>query len=93
MEHVFSQLKVIKTNRRTCLGEDRLDSLLCIATTGPPLSNWDATPAVQLRWSAKQWRDVEDTRAPPRKKLCTDSSNSDTQSTPTNLDDWENWAL
>ena len=67
VERVFSQLKVIKTNRRTCLGEDRLDSLLHIATTGPPLSNWDATPAVQLWWSDKQRRDVEDTRAPPRR--------------------------
>ena len=45
VERVFSQLK---TNRRTCLGEDRLDSLFRIAATGPPLSDWDASPAVQL---------------------------------------------
>ena len=48
VEHVFSQLKVIKTNRRACLGENRLDSLLRIATTAPPLSQWDATRAVEL---------------------------------------------
>ena len=37
LERVFSQLKLIKTNRRNCLSEDRLDSLVRIATTGPPL--------------------------------------------------------
>ena len=42
LERNFSQLKLIKTNRRTGLGEDRLDSLLRIVTTGPPLSEWDA---------------------------------------------------
>ena len=38
-ERIFSQLKLIKTNRRTGLGEGRLDSLLCIVTTGPPLQS------------------------------------------------------
>ena len=93
MERVFSQLKVIKTNRRTCLGEDRLDSLLRIATTGPPLSDWDASPTVQLWWSDKRRRDIEDTRAPPRKKLHADSTNSDTESASLILDDWEDWTL
>ena len=48
VERVFSQLKAIKTNRRTCLGENRLDSLLRIVTTAPPLSHWDASHAVKL---------------------------------------------
>ena len=93
VERVFSQLKVIKTNRRTCLGEDRLDSLLRIATIGPPLLEWDASPAVELWWSDKRRRDIEDTRAPPQTKPCTDSNIRDTDTTLLTLDDWENWAL
>ena len=60
VERVFSQLKVIKTNRRSCLGEDRLDGLLRIATTAPPLSLWDASHSVKLWWSDKKRRNVED---------------------------------
>ena len=94
VERVFSQLKVIKTNRQTCLWEDRLDSQLRIATTGPPLSDWDASLAVQLWWNDKQRRDIEDTRAPPKKKVHTDDmSNSDTESPSFILDDWEDWTL
>ena len=96
MERVFLQLKVIKTDRRTGLGEDRLDSLLRIATTGPPLSEWDPTHAVELWWSDKRRRNVDDDRAPPRKKQRVgqeaESSDSVTDS-PVTLDDWEEWAL
>ena len=96
VERVFSQLKVIKTDRRTGLGEDRLDSLLRITTTGPPLSEWDPTHAVELWWSDKRRRNVDDDRAPPRKKQRVgqeaESSDSVTDS-PVTLDDWEEWAL
>ncbi len=40
---VFSQLKIVKSNRRTSLGEDSLDQLVRITVEGPPLSQWDAT--------------------------------------------------
>ena len=43
VERVFSQLKLIKNNRRTCLREDTLDQLLRINVEGPPLSDWDPT--------------------------------------------------
>ena len=76
VEHVFSQLKVTKTNRRACLGENRLDSLLRIATTAPPLSQWNASRAVELWWSDKTRRNVEDTRAPPTKRLHTDTDSN-----------------
>ena len=32
----FSQMKLIKNSRRTCLGEDTLDQLLRINIEGPP---------------------------------------------------------
>ena len=98
MLSVFSQLKVIKTNRRACLGENRLDSLLRIATTAPPLSQWNASRAVELWWSDKMRRNVEDSRAPLTKRLRTDTD-SDSAGTecmsPTaiTLSDWEDWAL
>ena len=99
IERVFSQLKVIKTNRRACLGENRLDSLLRISTTAPPLSQWDATRAVELWWSNKTRRNVEDIRAPPTKKLHIDANreSAGTESTSSTSSaitlDWEDWAL
>ena len=37
LERMFSQLKLIKDNRRTCLGEDTLDQLIRINVETPPL--------------------------------------------------------
>ena len=54
VERIFSQLKLIKTERRTCLGIDRLDSLLQIVADAPPLSKWDASGAVQCWWGDKK---------------------------------------
>jgi len=39
LERVFSQLKLIKLNRRTCLCEDTLDHLIRINVKGPPSLN------------------------------------------------------
>ena len=50
VEQVFSQLKVIKTNRRTNLQNDTLHALLEICVEGPPLSTFSADPAVDLWW-------------------------------------------
>ena len=92
VERVFSQLKIIKSDRRTCLGEDRLDSLLRIATSAPPLSQWDPTHAVELWWNDKKRRNVEDTRAPPKKRLHAEKEDTDAESSTTcTLDDWEEW--
>ena len=46
VERVISQLKIIKTERRTYLGEDRLESLLRIAADAPSLLQWYASGAV-----------------------------------------------
>ena len=62
LEMVFSQLKLIKSNRRTCLRENTLDQLLRVNTEGPPLQKWDASGAMQLwlndkvrRVNQKEW--------------------------------------
>ena len=47
LERVFSQLKLIKGERHTSLGEDQLDH---INVEAPALSQWDASNAVELWW-------------------------------------------
>ena len=56
VERVFSQLKLIKHNRRTCLKEDTLDHLLRINADGPSLADWNANRALELWWSDKTCR-------------------------------------
>ena len=66
VERVFSLLKLIKTNRRTCLKEDTLEYLLRINAEGPSLSQWDSSRAVEL-WLSDKTRRVNrrDSRAQP----------------------------
>ena len=98
LEQVFSQLKLIKVNGRTCLGEDTLDRLLRINVEGPPLFKWDASFALEL-WQKDKVRRVsrKDTRAqsdplPTHASTSTstssDSSGSDTQTDHFSLEEW-----
>ena len=66
LERVFSQLKLIKGERRTSLGEDQLDQLIRINVEAPALSQWDASNAVEL-WLHDRTRrlNIRDTRARP----------------------------
>ena len=50
LERVFPQLKLIKGEKRTSLGEDRLHQLIRINVETPTLSQWDASNAVELWW-------------------------------------------
>ena len=56
VERCFSRLKIVKTNRRSCLGKDRLENLIRIQLEGPPLQHWDASRAVELWWTDKSRR-------------------------------------
>lgn len=91
VERMFSSLKLIKTDRRSCLGEDTLDDLMRISVDGPPLAQWTAKPAVELWWKDKARRSVQDERAPPRPTCST--SVSTTQDDPYTLDinDWDSF--
>ena len=94
LERIFSRLKAIKTERHTCLGEDRLDSLLRIAVDAPPLSRWDASGAVQRWWGDKKRRQVNNSRTPPKPKdrnLENDLDSSDGDVYTVTLEDWESW--
>lgn len=54
VECAFSSLKLVKTNLRNKLSENHLDDLLRIAVDSPPLSQWDASGAIQLWWKDRQ---------------------------------------
>ena len=91
VERMFSTLKIIKTDKRSCLGEDTLDDLMRISVDGPPLAQWTAKPAVELWWKGKARRSVQDERAPPRPTCST--SVSATQYEPYTLDinEWDSF--
>ena len=57
VERTFSQLKLIKTRTRNRVNEHTLDSLLRIATEGPPVKDFPVKKAVQL-WAQKKNRRI-----------------------------------
>ena len=88
LERLFSQLKLIKTNRRVCLSEDTLGALLRINNDGPPLAQWDAIGVMQLWWSSKNRR-LDGTTASRKNRsseLCSSQSESGLL-----LEEWEEW--
>ena len=91
VERIFSALKLIKSNRRASLSEDHLDDLVRISVDAPPLSQWDATGALQLWWKDKTRREVSDTRAPPKPITSQSESGTDSenQMESFSLEDWE----
>ena len=95
LERVFSQLKLVKSEQRTCLGEDRLDQLVCISVEAPVLAQWDPSSTVELWWRDKTRRlNIRDVRARPTSssssaQVCDTDSNSD--NAPFTLDNWEDW--
>ena len=52
-ERIFSMMKRIKTPIliRNQLKTTTMDNLICIAMTGPPLSDWDPVPSLR-KWEA-----------------------------------------
>ena len=90
LERLFSQLKLIKSDRRSSLSEDRLDQLLRISVDAPSLAKWDASGAVQLWWNDKTRRlptkDTHDTNRSTTEEVETESDKSSIT-----LDDWEAW--
>ena len=65
VERLFSSLELIKTDRRSCLSEDHLDHRVRITVDGAPLTEWNASAAMQLWWKDRCRRQVADTRAAP----------------------------
>ena len=92
---MFTQLKLIKGEKRSCLGEDRFDDLLQIDVVAPHLSQWDSSGAVKLWWRDKTRRvTVQDTRAhpiPKPKQACSAEDTETDKEPPFSLTDWETW--
>lgn len=93
LERVYSQLKLIKNDRRTCLKEDTLDRLLQINVEGPPLSDWDTS---ELWLKEKVWRvnqQVHQRHSTPIHVAINleDDTDADTELETFSFDDWEEW--
>ena len=94
VEGLFSSLKLIKTDRRSCLSEDHvhLDHRVSITVDGAPLTEWNASAAMQLWWKDKCCRQVADTRAAPKRKASSSQDDS-SESEPYTISiyDWESF--
>ena len=94
LERIFSQVKLIKSERRSCLGEDKLDELVRINVESPPLSKWDSESAVDLWWRDKIRRVNVSDRASSSCVATARSSQSETNSddkAELTLESWESW--
>ena len=86
LERMISQL--IKTDRRSWLGEENMDNLLRIKLEAPPLKHWDATGALNLWWKDKTCRlNVTD----PQPGVSSIPTQSDAREEEISLEDWETW--
>ena len=96
LECVFSQLK---TNLRTCLGENN-NYLLRIQIEDPPLSEWEATGSINL-WLKEKARRANQPQETSNSTLSTSASTSvittesasdeDEVSDGLEFDDWVEW--
>ena len=95
VERSFSNLKVIKSERRTSLHTSTLDDLLEINIEGPQFEDFNADHAVELWWADSVRRPNQKPRKDYRSR--DSSTHNDTASTsdkPTeeySLDDWDQW--
>ena len=62
LERVFSQLNVIKSNKRTSLLNDTLDDLLMVSTMTSPLKDFNPDKAIDLWWGDKVRRPTQKKR-------------------------------
>ncbi len=91
LERVFSQIKLIKNNRRTCLRENTLDQLIWINVEGLPLSEWDSSYALNL-WLKDKTRRLNRRDTPKPSTLQPDSSDEDENNADAfTLDGWDEW--
>ena len=88
---MFSQLKLIKTNRRTNLGEDSLDYIVRVNVEGPPLSEWDASRAFELWQHAKIRRVNRKDATSAAAATIIDDSVQHAPVDSISVGDWEEW--
>ena len=106
VERVFSQVSIIKTNKRTLLSNDTLGDLLLLSTDQVPLQDFCPDAAVDLWWRSKSRRPDQRTRRPYRQHSAGSSSstpdtatddlsvyseNDTSDSESDRLHDWDKW--
>ena len=81
LERVFSQVNVIKSNKRTSLTNDTLDDLLMVSTMCSPLKDFNPNKAVDLWWREKVRRPNQKSRKQHEKRgIATNPAASDSES-------------
>ena len=106
VERVFSQVNVIKSNKRTLLSNNTLDDLLRLSETGVPVKEFNPDHSIDLWWQNKVRRPNQKQKAPYKKqKTCIDTdastcsasteltetdSDSDAESESL-LESWDSW--
>ena len=104
LERVFSQVNVIKSEKRTTLSNEALNDLLMLTSNPTPLNNFSPDKAIGLWWGAKARRPNQRKRKVYKKRSqlssSTSSSTEPIDSTSENhssdsdtciLDDWDNY--
>ena len=97
LERLFSQVNVIKSEKRTSLTNAALDDLLMVSTMDTSLKDFNADKAIDLWWEDKTHRPSQKKRKPYTKRgtsmatsLTTSDSESETE-VANLLDDWDHW--
>ena len=98
LERVFSQMNVIKTNKRSSLTNESLDDLLLLTTDGAPLKDFCSDAAIDLWWRDKLRRPNQRKRKKykKRKQPAVGSSSSQSESKESDvqtdmLTEWDDW--
>ena len=103
LERAFSQMNVIKTNKRSLMSNNSLDDCLLLTVDGVPLSSFNPDAAIDLWWSDKQRRPSQQKRklykrhSKPKatnKSSDFEEDESDHNSSDTDpgiLSDWDSW--
>lgn len=90
VERCFSQLKLTKSDRRSCLKQDRLDNLLRIRIEGPPLHKWNSDNAIHLLWGDKTCR-VNRSEMLQTETGTSRATAATEEKFSWSLDDWDSW--
>ena len=81
VERLFSQLKTIKTEKRSLLSKDHLDDLLLLNSDAVSLKDFNSDDAIDLWWRAKTRRPHQPLQRKPYKKRVLASCSSNPPST------------
>ena len=90
VEQIFSQVNVIKTDRRTQLSNDTLDDLTMVAFNNVPLKDFNPDAAIDLWWREKVRRPNQGQRkAYKKRKVDVIDLDSDSEEDTNLLDNWD----